>query len=161
MGHDLLDAYREPDDPEQHREVPEAVRIAHADPDIPRRGVLELLLESFLEPAEVRPPQEAGDQQRRGSVDGQLERPLVCRDRRACHDQRLAEGNDHEQRVSFGDVAHVDVPGAPAGRLCREQVRDDRQHPDEGSDRGSASAPARTSASPIAEMPAQRQIPAR
>ena len=136
MRHDLLDAHREPDDPEQHREMPEAVRVTYPDPDIPGRGVLELLLESFLEPAEVRPPQEAGNQERKRGIGGQGDGPLVGRDGRACDDQRLAEGDDHEQRVSLGEVAHMDVPRAPAGRLGREQVRQDCQHPDQRSDRG-------------------------
>ena len=136
MGDDLLDTNREPDDPEQHREMSEAVRVAHPDPDIPGRGVLELLLEPFLEPAEVGPPQQAGNQESQRGIGGQVEGPLVGRDGRACDDQRLAEGNDHEQRMSLGHVADVDVPRAPAGRLCREQVREDCQHPDQRSDRG-------------------------
>ena len=105
-------------------------------PTSPGARALELLLESFLEPAEVGPPQQAGNQKRQRRVGGQGGGPLVGRDGRACDDQRLADGNDHEQRMSLGHVADVDVPRAPAGRLGREQVRQDCQHPDQRSDRG-------------------------
>ena len=140
--------------------MPKAVRVANPNADIPRRRALELLLESLLEPPEVGPPQEAGNQEGQRGIGYQGECSLVGRDGRACDDQRLADGNDHEQRMSLGHVAHVDVPRAPAGACVASRSVRIASTQISGRIEGSASAPTRTSTSPIANMPAQRQIPA-
>ena len=49
--------------PNSDREVPEAVDVADPDAEGAWRRARELLLESLLQPTEVRPPEETGDQQ--------------------------------------------------------------------------------------------------
>jgi len=134
MGDDLLDPDREADDPDEHRKVAETVDVAHRNTDLLWGHLVHPFLERFLEPAEVGPPQQAGNQQRLGRAGGQLDRSRVARHRGARDDQRFAERDDHEQGMPLRDVADVDVPRASACGLCRKQVREDGQQPDPRTD---------------------------
>ncbi len=126
VGHHLLEGSGHRDDPGDDREMQERVAVADA-VDAGRR--LDLLLQPPAEPAEVAPPQDA-HQRHAGSLgeEGGQGRLHVGRGD-PDGDQRLPEGDDHEQGVALGEVRHVDVPLHPPGEDTGAQVEEYGQTP--------------------------------
>ena len=113
MVHHLLDRHREPDDPAQQREVPEAERVSRHCADAIRGCGREPAFGRALQPPEVAPPQQARDRKDRDDDPHQRRGARLATHGRPRGDERLPQRDDHEEAMALAEVRRTDVPCAP------------------------------------------------
>lgn len=131
MGRDLLDGDGEPHDAGDQREVGQAERVACEQTfAVGRRGHVAML-GGILQPPEIGPPKQGGDNDRCSGSRREGAGPLIVGHRGPGDDQRFAARDDHEQTVPLGQVRRVQIPGrVPSGDGGHDEVGEDRQEPD-------------------------------
>ena len=123
---------REEDDSRDHHEVEVAVRVAGEGRLLGPRRPPELLLDHDRDPVEVRPPERGRDGHPEDCRRDHTRRERNPRRSDSEGDDRLADGDDHDQAVPLGEVAGREAPSLPTAHDHAEVV--DRERGDPQSD---------------------------
>src|ERR671918_1239673 len=126
----LLRGDREEDDPEHDRVVEEGVHVAREPGALLLARTVHRSVDGELCEVEVGPP--------RGRSAGERDRDRECEQRIAVElhrgepdrDDRLAEGDDHDQRVPLGEVRGENAEARAPGELCSQDVDRERRRPE-------------------------------
>ena len=115
VGERRLHAEREQDDPGDHRQVEVRVQVARQHRSLFARRVGQPGLVDVDGPVEVRPPEGGGDDdsEDRGRDPGGVEWQAFRADPDG--DDRLSDGDDHDQPVALHEVLRRDPPATHAG----------------------------------------------
>ena len=144
VGQHLLRADREEHDAEHDRVVADREHVPREWAALARCGLLERALDGARDEPEVGEPQrrDAGE----GDRDGECEHRVAREgsDARTDGDNRLAQRDDHDQRIALGEVRRRDTPVVlhPRGEHA-DEIDDDREGPERGAERQAVDEAAR------------------